>query len=113
MRTSVVTRLMRNVIGTMSPCHSPVQKPAGVAPCTLYLEPGPATARKLGIGHLGSCAVVTASLIERHRSAGARLFVRHRGRECGRELTATTRPTTPLPFSPWPSDRRLRRASSL
>src|SRR2546428_2403064 len=79
MRTSVVTRLMRNVIGTMSPCHSPVQKPAGVAPGTLYLDPGPATARKLGIGHLGSCAVVTASLIERHRSADARLFVRHQG----------------------------------
>src|SRR2546422_3552658 len=76
MRTSVVTRLTRNVKPTMNPCHSPAQKPAGGAPATLYWEPGPATARKLGIGHLGGGC---CSLIERRRSATARLFLRHRG----------------------------------
>src|SRR5690349_14320654 len=82
MRTSVVTRLMRNVIGTMSPCHSPAQKSAGGAPATLYLEPGPATARKLGIGHLGSSAVVAAQP-NRALPVGARQVGNGpEGREC-------------------------------
>src|SRR5215469_13112689 len=49
MLTPSTNRLTIKVIGAITPCHSPPQKPAGSAPRSLYLEFHPATEREFGM----------------------------------------------------------------